>query len=849
MKRKLFLLCTLCLALALCALLSSCNLFGDKNQDMGELDFMPTDDGGGWVVTGIGSYKSSDVVIPETYQGQPVKEIHERAFMFNEHITSVKISDSVEKIGQYAFENCSNLVSVEIGSGVKKMEEDIFNNCESLTTVTLKEGIKALGVRMFAGCQQLKEITIPSSVEIVPNICGGFERVIISEGVKEIGKSAFYGNTSLKAVVLPDSIETIREHAFCDCKSLKSVTFGSGLRVIETAAFYNCESLTFLRLNEGLEEIGEMAFDNCRELCSVVLPSTLTTIKGGFAECRKIVEVYNLSSLGNENCYFSDDTVTHTSLDEESVVFETEDGFVFFDNNGEYYLVSYVGNERELVLPESYNEKNYKIRKCAFYENKNLLSVDIPDNVNYIGDQAFEFCENLMRLVLPKHLNHLGDSCLWNTYRLVEVYNLPSIDLSEATRHFYGDGNVLVEHKTRDEKSAITVTDEGYAFIEYGENCALIGYFGDKEEITLPVGFNDKGYRINDYAFINTHSICKMVIPNTVTEFGKKAFHYAIGLESITLPDTLTSIDKAVFDECYGVIEKENGITYIDRWVVDCDKEITEAVLRDNTYGIAAKAFQDCVSLKSIEFPSTLKVIGKLSFSMCTLLDSIYIPKNVRYIDEFAFARCDNAVIYFESETDDLESATVWNFSARPVVWGVKEYGVTDDFVWGLNSSDEIIIADYIGEGTVITIPQEINGKAVTGIAEYAFYENEVITGVSIPNSVSFVGMNAFDRAACISQDDDGVCYVDKWVVDCYFKATEANIRKGTVGIANLAFDFCENLIKLVIPDSVLYVGRVAVTNCPQLKIYCEAEESTSLLWNPEWNPDALEVFWKYTEE
>ena len=53
MKRKLFLLCTLCLALALCALLSSCNLFGDKNQDMGELDFMPTDDGGGQQHQGV----------------------------------------------------------------------------------------------------------------------------------------------------------------------------------------------------------------------------------------------------------------------------------------------------------------------------------------------------------------------------------------------------------------------------------------------------------------------------------------------------------------------------------------------------------------------------------------------------------------------------------------------------------------------------------------------------------------------------------------------------------------------------------------------------------------------------
>lgn len=51
-------------------------------------------------------------------------------------------------------------------------------------------------------------------------------------------------------------------------------------------------------------------------------------------------------------------------------------------------------------------------------------------------------------------------------------------------------------------------------------------------------------------------------------------------------------------------------------------------------------------------------------------------------------------------------------------------------------------IYGYNGSDTDIVIPSEIDGVAVTGIANYVFYENSTIKGISIPDSVTTIGRN-----------------------------------------------------------------------------------------------------------
>ena len=67
-----------------------------------------------YIVKGIGTYKSSDIVIPDTYKGIVVSKIAEEAFKGNTKLTSAVIGKNVLTIGKCAFEGCSNLTSIQL---------------------------------------------------------------------------------------------------------------------------------------------------------------------------------------------------------------------------------------------------------------------------------------------------------------------------------------------------------------------------------------------------------------------------------------------------------------------------------------------------------------------------------------------------------------------------------------------------------------------------------------------------------------------------------------------------------------------------------------------------------------
>ena len=58
-----------------------------------------------------------------------------------------------------------------------------------------------------------------------------------------------------------------------------------------------------------------------------------------------------------------------------------------------------------------------------------------------------------------------------------------------------------------------------------------------------------------------------------------------------------------------------------------------------------------------------------------------------------------------------------------------------------------ITITGYTGPGGAVTIPSTINGLPVTSIGDWAFGDCTSLTSVTIPNSVTSIGTDAFDSA------------------------------------------------------------------------------------------------------
>ena len=345
-------------------------------------------------------------------------DILEGAFYHCSKLTSVTIPDSVTSIGSYAFRYCDSLTSITIPDSVTSIGSCAFENCDSLTSVIISENssLEYIGSCAFSGCDSLKSITIPDGVTSIGycafSSCSSLTSVVIPDSVTEIGDYAFKYCSSLTSVVIPDSVTEIGEDAFSSCSSLTSVTIGDSVTTIGSGAFAYCSSLTSVVIGDSVTRIGSYAFRNCSGLTSVTIPEGVTSIGNyAFYSCYKLVEVINKSSLnitaGSSSYGYVGYYAKEVHKGEGKIV--NKDGYLFYTYNGVNYLIGYVGDETDLVLPESYNGESYEIYKDAFYYCDSLTSITIPDSVTSIGSYAFRYCDSLTSITIPDSVTSIGD--------------------------------------------------------------------------------------------------------------------------------------------------------------------------------------------------------------------------------------------------------------------------------------------------------------------------------------------------------------------------------------------------------------------------------------------------------
>ena len=123
---------------------------------------------GGYQVTGISLwnrlYKNFTVDIPSQYNGKPVVAISDGAFMGYTSLISVKIPDTVKKIGAQAFFGCVLLANVDIPDSVTHIGYGAFYGCRELTSINIPDSVTHIDTWTFLDCDSLTSINIPDSV-------------------------------------------------------------------------------------------------------------------------------------------------------------------------------------------------------------------------------------------------------------------------------------------------------------------------------------------------------------------------------------------------------------------------------------------------------------------------------------------------------------------------------------------------------------------------------------------------------------------------------------------------------------------------------------------------------------
>lgn len=268
-------------------------------------------------------------------------------------------------------------------------------------------------------------------------------------------------------------------------------------------------------------------------------------------------------------------------------------------------------------------------------------------------------------------------------------------------------------------------------------------------------------------------------LPNGITSICDNAFESWSRLSHINIPNSLTSIGSEAFSDCYSlssIVLGENLTTIGNRVFANCG--LTSIIIPNSVTSIGTEAFSECHNLRSIVLGENLTTIGYSAFANCGLT-SIVIPNSVTYLGEEAFAHCDALTsVVIGNGISRIEESAFASCAATDVKIGSGVIEIRADAFEGCTQLRNLII-----------------GENVTTIKEDAFNYCVSLTSVTIPNSVRFIGSEAFS-----------------------YSGLKSIIIPNNVESINDAFYHCDSLESVTIGSGVRTIGIQAFADCNRLK-------------------------------
>ena len=525
------------------------------------------------------------------------------------------ITYSVTSIGIAAFSDCSGLTSVTILNSVTSIESGAFYDCNELSSVSIGSSVTSIGEDAFFGCNNLKFNTYDNA-----HYLGNVENpyVVLFEAK----------NKNITSCVINNNCRVINDMAFYDCQ-LAQISIPNSVISIGRYAFGYCK-LTSVTIPNSVTSIGEFAFSDCKKLKSVSIPNSITSIVGGvFLNCSDLASVTIPNSVKN-------------------------------------------------------------IGSNAFCSCSSLKSITIPSSVTNIGDGAFDGCFSLKNVYFQAGAKPAGWNVEWEhkDKPIASNEDKPTTSNNDkpATSNQKGTSPSFIK-----EMEIFGLPERYYSFSAVCSSGQTLyykyTYNPNTVRLCLPMWYPDY---VGEY---KTYGSCKrptgnLIIPETVTFEGKTyivteisdgTFSNCEELTSVTIPNSINKIGSSVFRGCSNLtsvtIKSEayigNADIYLKKgklWYCVLDKS-TVSVVSDGIQNYAG----DIVIPAKITAGNTFSVIGieALAFAECIELKSIAIPNTIKTIGRDAFRSCIHLMaIYCQMKSQPYEWDIDWNPNKYKVVWG-----------------------------------------------------------------------------------------------------------------------------------------------------------------------------------
>ena len=576
----------LALLLIVCALvLTAC---GEKEAEKSDYAYV-FNSTGEWVRLVRYNGEETQIVIPDTLSGKPVKEIGANTFSFSPQITQITIPAGITKIDDPSFCDLPNLAKITVAEdnvGFAAVDDVLFHKkmktvyCypqgktgdtyalpatittigskafyrSGLKEITLPDAVTKILASAFEGSGQLKTVTLPQKLSQIYESafagCGALESVAFPEKLTSIAANSFKNCVALKEIVVPANVGVMDAGAFDGCRNLKTAEVRTAsVQRVSDRTFRGCESLETVTYAGNILGIGEDAFAGCAALRAFALTDSITTVgRRAFAGCESLEDLYIPDTLLDIGAHALDGTPYQAGLAGE---FAVTGGGVLLEARGageEITVpqgVSRVAFTRADVKKVTVPEGVTALNSGAFADCASLETIVLPPSMTAIGAEAFKNCAALTEFTVPQALASLGEGAFMGCTGMKEYSVAPGNTTYMADKGVLYDNSrkTLIWYPSASEMTSyampygpVGITDHA---IENAANLESFDASGAQEVQT-----------IGDYVFANCAKLKSVKFTENFSRFGAHAFEGCAALSDFKFTAIMTVFDEYAFAGC-----------------------------------------------------------------------------------------------------------------------------------------------------------------------------------------------------------------------------------------------------------------------------------------------------------